>query len=126
MSEQDAPLDARTIQELRRLQVEYGNPDFLNQLVKMFLENAPRRMGQIGEAIGRTDASTLEHVAHTLKSNCAMLGASRMAAMCAELEKLGEAETLSEAQTIYQNAQKEFERVCAALEKLKLIEDVRM
>lgn len=112
-------LDPRTIQELERLQVEYGNPEFVSQLVNMFLTNAPRRMAQIGDAIVRADASTLEHVAHTLKSNCAMLGASRLAAMCAELEKLGGAGTLAETPTIYQNAEKEFTRVKQALEAIR-------
>lgn len=113
------PLDLHTIQELERLQIEYGNPEFVGQLVQMFLTNAPKRMTQIGDAIARADATTLEHVAHTLKSNCAMLGASRLAAMCAELEKLGGARTLAETAAIYQNAETEFTRVRQALEAIR-------
>lgn len=113
-------LDPGTIEELRHLQVEYGNPQFLGQLVAIFTTNAPRRMEQLREAVTGLDDHALEHTAHTLKSNCAMLGASRMAALCHELEELGGREAFCEAAAVLEKAEGEFARVMDALAALDL------
>jgi HPt (histidine-containing phosphotransfer) domain-containing protein len=108
-------LDEQIVRDLRRLQAEYANPQFLQQLVQIFTANAPRRMEQIRAAIAATDARALEHTAHTLKSNCAMLGASRMAAYCHDLERHGEAGAFVEAREVLALAEAEFPRVIEAV-----------
>ena len=112
-------LDSKTLQELRHLQEEYGNPHFVVELVQLFLSNAPRRLDQIRDAVARADGQALENVAHTLKSNCAMLGASRLASMCADLERLGEAGALAETSRILQHVEAEFVKVQRALEQIR-------
>ncbi len=117
--ETDAPaLDPRAVDELRRLQVEWGNPHFFEQLVGIFTTNAPRRMERLRQAVAGREAQALEHTAHTLKSNCAMLGATRMAAHCHELEKLGERGGFEQAAVVLSRAEEEFTRVLAALQAL--------
>jgi len=115
-------LDTQTIDQLRRLQVEYANPQFLHQLVQIFTTNAPRRMEQIRTAIAARDNRALEHTAHTLKSNCAMLGASRMAGYCHELENHGEQGAFDEARAVLARAEAEFPRVMEELGALLTVE----
>lgn len=112
------PLDQATIEELRRLQIEYDNPAFIQELVAIFKTNAPSRMLTLREAIERRDRNGLEHLAHTLKSNCGMLGAARMATYCAELEQAGEQGNFDRAAALLADAEAEFARVLEAVENL--------
>jgi HPt (histidine-containing phosphotransfer) domain-containing protein len=85
----DEVLDPAAIAELRRAQEHFGNPAFINRLVGLFTQNAPEKMDRIREAVAARDRLALERVAHTLKSNCAFLGAAGMAGVCARLEDAG-------------------------------------
>ncbi|MEW5984965.1 MAG: Hpt domain-containing protein [Acidobacteriota bacterium] len=115
---QGPALDPATIGELHRLQAEYAKPAFIRELVAIFKANAPGRMHAIREAIQQSDRGGLEHVAHTLKSNCGMLGALRMAALCAELEAAGEQGGFDRAAALLPEAEGEFARVLAAVDEL--------
>ena len=111
-------LNADTIAELRKATVECRNPLLLRQLVEIYRTNAPKRIDQLRGAIAGGDARTLGLVAHTLKTNCAMLGATAMAAMCATLEAYGESATFNNAAAALALVEGEFERVLAALAQL--------
>ena len=111
-------LDPDTIAALRRARVEYGSPLLIRQLVEIYRTNAPKRIEQLRGAIAGGDARTLAFVAHTLKTNCAMLGATAMAAMCATLEEYGDKATFDEAAAGLTQVEAEFERVVAALAQL--------
>ena len=114
----DPVLDPNTIAELHDAQASLGKPSFVADLVGLFRQNAPARLARVQEAIHGRDGQTLELEAHTLKSNCAMLGASRMAAFCAGLEEAGERASFDEASDVLEAARAEFERVLEALGKL--------
>jgi HPt (histidine-containing phosphotransfer) domain-containing protein len=114
----DGVLDPDTVAELRRAQQHYDNPTFIRQLVEIFRENAPAKMARLREAVARRDPSALERVAHTLKSNCGMLGATAMAGMCARLEDAGGRAAFSEAEAVLGEAEREFPRVLEAVEGL--------
>ncbi len=111
-------LDSTTIESLRRLQEESANPEFLRQLVQIFKTNAPKRLEQIRAAILARDGRLLEHAAHTLKSNCSMLGASRMAAYCFALEGHGERGEFEDARLVMERAEGEFLRVMGEVDAL--------
>ena len=111
-------LNPDTIADLRKAQAEYGNPGFIRQLIEIYRTNAPGRIAGIREAIAARDASSLERIAHTLKSNCAMLGALDMAAICATLEANGETGAFDEAAATAARLGPEFEQVLRALEDL--------
>lgn len=114
----DEVLAPAVIAELRQAQQDYGNPAFIRQLVEMFQANAPVRMVKIRQAIAGLDARGLEQVAHTLKSNCGMLGATRMADHCAAFEACGERAAFDEAALLLADAEGEFKRVLGALADL--------
>jgi len=86
-------LDKDAVARLLALQ-EDGAPDVLEELFGMFLGETPRKLMVLREAVESKDARSLERAAHSLKSSCAMLGARSMAALCENLEALGETGTL--------------------------------
>ena len=65
---------------------EYLDPEDIDELIALFLEGAPEKLTQIRRAIEDGDRETLRVAAHTLKSNCGNVGASRMQAVCALIE----------------------------------------
>jgi HPt (histidine-containing phosphotransfer) domain-containing protein len=111
-------LDPATIAELQRAQQEYGNPEFIAQLVALFRANAPARLAHIRGAVAARDGATLGHVSHTLKSNCGMLGALRLAEICARLEAYGDAAASEDAAALVDDAEAELVRVLRELEEL--------
>ncbi len=89
----DATIDLLDASILRGL-VDLGgddDPQFLNNLVKMFYSRVPKILEEIEEAIKQKDAKKLERAAHSLKGSCANIGAMRMMKSCELLERLGRA-----------------------------------
>jgi HPt (histidine-containing phosphotransfer) domain-containing protein len=111
-------LDQDILGELLRLARESGNSTFLDQLVAIFRTNAPARLAQIREALAGGHASALEHAAHTLRSNCSMLGAMRMAEYCGQFETLAGRGDLAAAAVLLPAAEAEFAAVMAAVETI--------
>jgi signal transduction histidine kinase/HPt (histidine-containing phosphotransfer) domain-containing protein len=87
-------LDETILEELRDMSPG-DEDDIVRELVDLFLEGAPQRMTQIGEAIA--DPSQLAFHAHALKSMSLNLGAKRIVELCQNLEDLGRTGKLAEA-----------------------------
>jgi len=114
----DPALDPAVIAELEHAQRECGNPAFIAQLIGLFQANAPVRLARIRVAVAARDGGTLGHTAHTLKSNSAMLGATKLAAICAQLEAYGDAAACDDAAALLDDAETELARVLQALAQL--------
>lgn len=115
----DPVLDPDVIAGLEQLGLESGNVTFISQLVELFRTNAPARLDGIAKAVADRDGRSLESLAHTLKSNCAMLGATRMAVYCRDLEAMGERQAFDEAAALLPVAAEEFARVARAVSALR-------
>lgn len=100
-------LDPDVLADLRRLCAESGNPAFLSQLAGIFLTNAPARLAAVGEALARHDGPAIEAAAHTLRSNCGMLGAMRLSECCRDLEETGAARDFDRAAALLAEAERE-------------------
>jgi HPt (histidine-containing phosphotransfer) domain-containing protein len=111
-------LDPAVVADLRRAQEAYGNPAFIEQLVALFREHAPRKMAALRAAAASRDAAGIEGVAHTLKTNCGMLGATRMADACGRLEAAAARADFDAAATALRDAESLLPCVLAALAKL--------
>jgi HPt (histidine-containing phosphotransfer) domain-containing protein len=112
-------LDPAVIAELRRAQEAFGNPDFMRQLVGLFLAGAPGKMDRIRQALADGDAPAAREAAHALKSNCGMLGAMRMAGACARLEEAASRSDLVAASEAFREADQQLPAVLEALSNLK-------
>jgi HPt (histidine-containing phosphotransfer) domain-containing protein len=72
-------------------------------------------LGTLREAVAQEDAPTLEQAAHSLKSSSSNVGAVTLAALCQELESMGQANDLANPHMLLKKVETEYERVREAL-----------
>jgi HPt (histidine-containing phosphotransfer) domain-containing protein len=116
--EKGASVDAKVLASLRKMQEEEGDAEFLAELVEMFLADVPSRLAAMREYVKAEDPGSLERTAHTLKGTCANMGATRMAVLCAELEKAGGSGELGQAPGLLSELEEEFDSVRPAFRDL--------
>jgi signal transduction histidine kinase/CheY-like chemotaxis protein/HPt (histidine-containing phosphotransfer) domain-containing protein len=83
----------------------------LADVLTIFRSETPTRLDAIRQAIESGDTSELIGLAHSLKSSCHGLGASRMSALCAALELHGRSGFLAGAGAALRQLTEEFERI---------------
>lgn len=88
----------------------------LSLIIGNYLEDAPERLQEIREAVAQGDPEGLRQAAHSMRSSSANLGALTLANLFKELENLGRAGTTTNAQTLLNQAEKEYENAIEALE----------
>lgn len=80
-------IDPSCIDTIRSLQ-RPGKPDILAKSIACYFEDASGLVIAIREGFAAGEAVTVHRAAHRLKSSSAVLGASRLAGYCRELEEL--------------------------------------
>ena len=88
----------------------------LSELMVMFRDDVTSGLSSMRKAVEGGDASSVEKTAHTLKGSSGNLGATRLAAVCAELERVGASGDLAPAPALIDRLEAEFERARPALE----------
>jgi len=63
-------------------------PEIINEFIEKFFEESVKQLRDIEEAIALANGKQLKLRAHSLKSNCTLFGANKMAAICQELEDI--------------------------------------
>ncbi len=81
-------IDQATIQGIRKLQ-KPGRPDLLKELISLFIKSNDENMKVLRASVENEDFGTVVHIAHTIKSSAANLGALKLSQCCFELEKIG-------------------------------------
>lgn len=90
-----------------------GNEELLGELIKIFLEELPRRLDAVRHAASRGDAEESRRVAHNLKGALTMLGAAEARALARQVEGLADARQLKAATQLVESFALELERVAA-------------
>ncbi|MBI1381820.1 MAG: hypothetical protein GC161_12120 [Planctomycetaceae bacterium] len=108
-------LDPQVIASLRELD-EPGEPGLLEELVDIFLSDAPTRVAALEEALAAGDGAQLERVAHSLKSSCGNLGAKTLAELCRQIEANGRQGRLEGIASLVARSRQAFAEVQRALE----------
>lgn len=80
-------VDAGTFEAFR---TSLGDDDFVASFVDTFLSQLSVRLESLDASAAAGDGPGLRFVAHTLKSTSAMLGAARLAQLCADMEVAAE------------------------------------
>ena len=80
-------LDAKALAALRELDPS-GQGGLIARIMATFDNSLVRMLAQVDEAAARDDWATINHVAHTLKSSSASVGALELARRSLEIEKL--------------------------------------
>jgi HPt (histidine-containing phosphotransfer) domain-containing protein len=80
-------LDNAALDRLRELDPS-GQNKLMQRVIAAFETSVARMLPQIKQASQNNDRDGMRHVAHTLKSSSASIGALRLSKMCAELEAI--------------------------------------
>jgi HPt (histidine-containing phosphotransfer) domain-containing protein len=109
-SSEAAAVDLNVLRSFADAQVD-GLPDLVVELIDLYLEDAPQRMLDLGEALFRQDEKGLKQAAHCLKGSSGTLGARGMLLLCNEIERVEVENMFPGAQTLLASLFEEFERV---------------
>ncbi|HWN89944.1 MAG TPA: response regulator, partial [Verrucomicrobiae bacterium] len=86
-------LDRRLLDQLRE---DLGDAAALREVISTFLERSPSMLTDLREAAARGDVAAVSAGAHAMKGTSATLGALALSSLCAELERLARAGSMSE------------------------------
>jgi HPt (histidine-containing phosphotransfer) domain-containing protein len=67
-----------------------GDEELLHEVLGIFLEEVPRHMASLRQAIAESDAGAIEGVAHTLKGELGYLGIAGVSQKAREMEEFGQ------------------------------------
>ncbi len=89
-------LDKATLSHIRALEAD-GSSSILDELIGMYLEEAPSHIANLREAAKAGSAAELGRIAHAFKSASANVGASQLSEICRQIERLSKAGELAQA-----------------------------
>lgn len=95
-----------------------GDLELLREIAVLFLDECPRALLEIHQAVTGEDAVKLENAAHSLKGSVANFGASAAVAAAFRLEQMGRAQQLVEAPEALRALEQALSVVCAELAAL--------
>jgi HPt (histidine-containing phosphotransfer) domain-containing protein len=95
-----------------------GDVDLLREIAALFIEDCPRALAELGQAVEQKDASKLENAAHALKGSVANFGAQASVDAAFRLEQMGRAGKLSESAEALAALEHALLTVCAELAAL--------
>ncbi len=110
-------IDAQVIQKFKQMVGENAEA-ILVEIIDCYLEDAPKYLENIANAISQNNQSELRQASHTLKSSSATLGATNLAAICQELETLSRTSHTKDGLDKLPQLQAEYKQVEAALHLL--------
>jgi CheY-like chemotaxis protein len=110
-------LDRQALQRLQDLDPK-GDNKLIERVSKAFENSVGRMLPQLEDAIKVGDHAGIAHVAHTLKSSSASIGALKLSQMCAEIEAMIRRPTGEDLTTRISAIRPEVERVTASLRLL--------
>ena len=113
----DSVLDASALERLRELDPK-GENQLLSRVIKAFETSCARLMPQMQEARRNGDHPGMRHVAHTLKSSSASIGAVKLSQLCAEIETKIRTERPENLDELAEAMAAEVEIVLQALQRL--------
>lgn len=114
-------IDPVVVAGLRQLRMP-DKPDPLAELIDLFMQEAPRDLAAIEQAVVKNDISSLARIieaASSLKGSATNLGARNLAALCDEIEQTARNWSLADVRPLLQRASEELAKAGEALNKIK-------
>ncbi|MEJ7849046.1 MAG: PAS domain S-box protein [Pyrinomonadaceae bacterium] len=105
-------VDLSVIGSLREMQQE-GKPDFVTEIIDLFLEDAALQLNQLRAALAANDSEERKRLAHLIKGSSANVGAEEMARLLDDIEH--REINVADGRTAYEKLENEFKRVKADL-----------
>ena len=113
----DNIFDAEALRRLRELDPR-GDNRLFERVGKAFETSVGRLLPQLEDAFNVNDTAAIVHVAHTLKSSSASIGALKLSQLCAEIETMIRRQTGEDLSDRIREIPAETERVLAGLRLL--------
>jgi CheY-like chemotaxis protein/HPt (histidine-containing phosphotransfer) domain-containing protein len=88
-----------------------GDEQLLDEVVQLFLSDAPSRIAEVRSSLEQGDPKRLQIAAHSLKGSAGYVGAERTAAQARKLEDLGRSGDLSQALEEFRLLEREIEKL---------------
>ena len=110
-------LDTTSIQRLLKIG-EQTDPGFLQQVLEMFMKQAPENIGEISNFLDRGDFTGMWKTAHKLKGTSLNIGAALMAEGCKEIEKKGRNLETNGLQVLCMQLESDYELTLVELKKM--------
>ncbi len=110
-------LDAQALERLRELDPN-GENRLMERVVNAFESSVGRLMPQLQDALNANELGGIRHVAHTLKSSSASIGAMKLSRMCSDVESRARQEQSEGMPERIANLQTEVEIVRVALKRI--------
>jgi HPt (histidine-containing phosphotransfer) domain-containing protein len=112
-----AVIDPQAIENLRALNPG-DNGEFLREIVGIFLEDTPLRIGELDQSLGAGDVGKFTRAAHSIKGSSANLGAMALRDVAEKLEHESRKTGLGNVADLVNNVKAEFARAKAELDRL--------
>ncbi len=93
-----------------------GDEELFKEMVELFLDDYPKRLSEMLDAISKGDNKVLERAAHTLKGSIGNFSVNQSYEAALKLEEIGRNGDLSKAEEACNSLKKEIERLKVALE----------
>ena len=84
----DQIIDLQAIEALRALSPGDGG-EFLRELIEIYLQDTPKRLTELEQALASLDAPAFTRAAHTIKGSSSNFGAGRLSKLALEIELQG-------------------------------------
>jgi CheY-like chemotaxis protein/HPt (histidine-containing phosphotransfer) domain-containing protein len=108
-------LDEKALDDIRKLQKQ-GAPSLLDKIIKLYLETSPKLLETLHDTIAEDrSARSIREAAHGLKSCSVNLGATRLAALCGDIEEMARQDRTAGAEKILCEIERLYPEVCGRL-----------
>jgi len=94
-----------------------NRPALLRDLIRIFLEDAPKYLAEMRQGLASRDRATLSRAGHTLKGSSVYLGAESVTRQAGEIEVLGRDGRFEEAERAVAGLEPDLDRLRIELEK---------
>jgi signal transduction histidine kinase/DNA-binding response OmpR family regulator/HPt (histidine-containing phosphotransfer) domain-containing protein len=98
------------LDNIRALSREHGDA-LVQKVIAAYVDDTPRHLQTLRDAIADADSGCMRKVAHSLKSASANVGAQKLAQLAKDMEHLGRADTTKGADLILIDMEQEFQAV---------------
>jgi HPt (histidine-containing phosphotransfer) domain-containing protein len=108
-------INLAVLEALKQFQ-QIGEPDFVTELIDLFLDDTEVQLESLRVAVSKNDVPEVRRLAHLVKGSSGNIGATGLAELCHEIEKLDCDTGLydSYVQNLLLKLQDEFRRVSEA------------
>jgi signal transduction histidine kinase/CheY-like chemotaxis protein/HPt (histidine-containing phosphotransfer) domain-containing protein len=116
MNQQQPPMEAIAWNRADTLERLGGDEKLMQEVMTIFLREAPRHMAALGRCVVQGDAKGIEEIAHSLRGELGFLGIVSISQKAAELEKLGHTSDLGSTARTYEWLAADFSQLYTAIQ----------